>query len=120
MDVAQATLFRDKDAMKQAVDRGGDPHAEAPARHDRRRVPRAAEQIGFPVIVKPIAGAGSADTYRVRLRGASSMRCSRAAATSREVSVEEFIDGEEYTFDTICIDGEDPVLEHLPGTARAR
>ena len=28
-------------------------------------VRRAAETIGFPVIIKPIAGAGSADTYRV-------------------------------------------------------
>ena len=25
----------------------------------------AAEQIGYPLIVKPIAGAGSVDTYRI-------------------------------------------------------
>ena len=33
-----------------------------------------------------------------------------------EVSVEEFIEGEEYTFDTICVDGEIALLQHRART----
>ena len=35
---------------------------------NRSDIRAAVEQIGFPVIIKPIAGAGSADTYRVNDR----------------------------------------------------
>ena len=103
-DVAQATLFRDKDAMKQAVAAAG---IRTP-RHRRATTAaecqRAAEQIGFPVIVKPIAGAGSADTFRVNSRLELDAVLARAGQM-REVNVEEFIDAVEYTFDTVCIDG---------------
>jgi hypothetical protein len=54
--------------------------------------------------VKPIAGAGSADTHRVDGRG-DLERLLPAVRHVEQVSVEEFIDGEEYTFDTICAGG---------------
>ena len=103
-DVAQATLFRDKDAMKQAVAAAGirtPKHRRATTAAECQRV---AEQIGFPVIVKPIAGAGSADTFRVNSRLELDAVLARAGQM-REVNVEEFIDAVEYTFDTVCIDG---------------
>jgi ATP-grasp domain len=65
----------------------------------------AAERIGYPLIVKPIAGAGSADTYRVD----SAAELADVLPLLRhipEVSVEEFVDGEEFTYDTICAGGE--------------
>jgi biotin carboxylase len=65
----------------------------------------AVESIGFPVIVKPIAGAGSADTHRCDDRGALDAVLPRLRHV-REVSVEEFVDGEEFTFDTVCANGE--------------
>ena len=65
----------------------------------------AAERIGYPLIVKPIAGAGSADTYRVD-SGAELDEVLPQLRHVPEVSVEEFVDGEEFTFDTICADGE--------------
>ena len=45
--------------------------------HEAAGCARRRERIGYPVIVKPIAGAGSMDTYRVDERRRSS---SRAAA----------------------------------------
>lgn len=96
--------FRDKELMKQALDRAG---LRTP-RHVRASTVaecwQAAEALGFPLILKPIAGAGSADTYRVD--SADDLR----AVLPRllhvpEVSVEEFIDGEEYTFDAITVNG---------------
>ena len=103
--------FRDKPIMKERVMAAGlrVPHfarvstaAEALA---------AAERIGYPVIVKPIAGAGTADTYRAddpgELRGVLG-----AVGHHSEVNLEEFIDGEEFTYDTVCIDGA-PVFESV-------
>jgi biotin carboxylase len=54
--------------------------------------------------LKPIAGAGSADTYRVESADDLRAVLPRLRHVST-VSVEEFVDGEEYTFDTITIDG---------------
>ena len=103
-DVAQATLFRDKDAMKQAVAAAGIRTPKHRRATTAAECQRAAEQIGFPVIVKPIAGAGSADTFRVNSRLELDAVLARVGQM-REVNVEEFIDAVEYTFDTVCIDG---------------
>jgi len=103
-DVAQATLFRDKDAMKRAVVAAGIRTPKHQRATTAAECQRAAEQIGFPVIVKPIAGAGSADTFRVNSRLELDAVLSRAGQM-REMNVEEFIDADEYTFDTVCIDG---------------
>ncbi|MGH7537479.1 MAG: ATP-grasp domain-containing protein, partial [Gemmatimonadales bacterium] len=103
-DVAQATLFRDKDAMKQAVAAAGIRTPKHQRATSAAECQRAAEQIGFPVIVKPIAGAGSADTFQVNSRLELDAVLARAGHV-REVNVEEFIDAVEYTFDTICIKG---------------
>lgn len=103
-DVAQATLFRDKDAMKQAVAAAGIRTPKHQRATTAAECQRAAEQIGFPVIVKPIAGAGSADTFQVNSRLELDAVLARVGHV-REVNVEEFIDAVEYTFDTICIKG---------------
>jgi biotin carboxylase len=103
-DVAQATLFRDKDAMKQAVAAAGIRTPKHQRATSAAECQRAAEQIGFPVIVKPIAGAGSADTFQVNSRLELDAVLARAGHVP-EVNVEEFIDAVEYTFDTICIKG---------------
>ena len=80
------------------------PPATRPICRNFPAVWEAAEAIGFLLILKPIDGAGSADTYRVR--DADELR----AVLPRlrhvpAVSVEEFVDGEEYTFDTITVAG---------------
>jgi len=54
--------------------------------------------------VKPIAGAGSADTHRVN-EPSELPGVIRSVAHVPVVSVEEFIDGREFTFDTICARG---------------
>jgi biotin carboxylase len=104
MTVEQTVPFRDKERMKQVLDAAGirTPH------HYRAvtaaGVRDAVERIGYPIIVKPIAGAGSADTYRVD--GSSDLEAVLPRLVGvAEVSVEEFIDGSEYTYDTICAGG---------------
>ena len=64
----------------------------------------AIEQIGYPAIIKPIAGAGSLDTYRIESDADLEAALPRLRHVD-EVSVEEFIDGEEFTYDTVCSAG---------------
>ena len=109
LSVEQTIPFRDKEAMKQVLDKAGvrtPRHARASTEDQVRE---AAERIGYPLIVKPIDGAGSADTYDVR----EASELDRALALVKhvpEISVEEFIEGEEYTFDTVNAGGD--VLFH--------
>lgn len=90
--------------MKQVLDAAGirTPHHYRAS--DEKTVRDAAERIGYPLIIKPIDGAGSADTYPVR----SDEDLEEALVLIKhvpEVSVEEFIEGEEYTYDTVCGSG---------------
>ena len=104
MSVAETLPFRDKSRMKQVLDQAG---IRTPRHHrasSAAQVRAGAEEVGFPVCVKPIAGAGSADTYRVGDEAELEQVLARIGHVP-EVSVEEFIDGEEYTFDTICSGG---------------
>ena len=65
MTVEQTLPFRDKERMKQVLDAAGIRTPRHVAATTVAGVWEAAERIGYPIIVKPIAGAGSADTYRV-------------------------------------------------------
>jgi hypothetical protein len=104
LSLARSVPFRDKERMKQALDVAGIRTPRHRAARGARAIEEAAAAIGFPLIVKPIAGAGSADTHRVE----SARELERTLAVTShldEVSVEEFVDGEEYTFDAISLAG---------------
>lgn len=105
MTVEETLPFRDKDCMKQALNAAGvrTPRHELATTADECR--DAARRIGFPLIMKPIAGAGSADTYRVD-DAAQLEETIPKLGHLPEVNVEEFIEGEEFTFDTVCVGGE--------------
>lgn len=101
----QAVKFRNKDVMKQALAEGGvrvPHHAVASSAAD---VWAAAEVVGYPLIIKPIAGAGSMDTFRCDDAKEVAAAISQLGHIET-VDVEEFIDGEEFTYDTICAGGE--------------
>ena len=104
LGVAQTLPFRDKERMKQVLDAAGirTPRHVACATEAECRA--AIERVGYPAIIKPIAGAGSADTYRIDDAAQLEAVLPRLRAVP-VVSVEEFIDGEEYTFDTVSIGG---------------
>ncbi|MGB5346767.1 MAG: ATP-grasp domain-containing protein [Woeseia sp.] len=104
LSIEQAHRFRDKEAMKLALDAAGIRTPRHVAVDNAAACWEAAEKIGFPVILKPIAGAGSADTYRVESRDDLRNVLPRLQHV-QTISVEEFIDGEEYTFDTITMGG---------------
>lgn len=122
MSVDTVRGFRDKQIMKERVAAAGlrVPRAERVSTVAETRA--AALRIGFPLIVKPIAGAGSADTYRVDGDAALDAVLARMRHVT-EASCEEFVEGDEYTFDTVCIAGVPAfvnVAQYLPRPLDAR
>lgn len=111
MSVDTVLGFRDKQVMKQRIAAAGLRVPKAHRVRSVQEVRAAAADVGFPLIFKPISGAGSADTYRVD----SVERLDAVIQNTRhvrEASVEEFVEGREFTYDTLCIDGQ-PVFENV-------
>ncbi len=104
--VEAANNFRDKNQMKNRLEAAGLPCA----RH--RLAASAAEardfcgSSGLPVVVKPPAGAGARNTFRINSpeQLAAWLR-SDAPSTAQPVLLEEYLQGEEFSFDSIMIDG---------------
>jgi biotin carboxylase len=122
MSVDTVNGFRDKQLMKERVAAAGLRVPRAVRVRTVAETRAAAEQIGFPLIVKPIAGAGSADTYRVDDAAGLEAVLARMHHV-KEASCEEFVDGDEFTFDTVCIAGKPAfanVAQYLPRPLIAR
>ena len=117
LTVEQTIPFRDKEVMKRVLDAAGirTPHHYSAT--TAKAVAEAADKIGYPVIVKPIDGAGSDHTYRVDSR-ADLDQVLPGLVGVPEVSVEEFVVGDDMTFDTICVDGE--IKHHSVATYEPR
>ena len=105
LGVEDAVCFRNKDLMKARVAAAGIRCPRHKAATTVAGVLEAAEFVGYPCIVKPIAGAGSMDTFRAGDQAQLEEALKRMAHID-EVNVEEFIDGEEFTYDTICVNDE--------------
>ncbi len=105
MTVEQTLPYRDKELMKQVLDAAGIRTPRHASASTFGGIYDAAERIGYPLIVKPIAGAGSADTFRIdSLPDLAEML--PMIKHVDVVSIEEFVDGEEFTYDTVCGAGE--------------
>lgn len=103
--------FRDKPVMKERLVRSG---VRVPLNARSSTVDgvlEAAARIGYPVVIKPVSGAGTKDTWRVDDEAQARAKL-RTMGHVPEVSIEEFIVGDEFTYDGIAIDGR-PVLESI-------
>ncbi len=104
MSVDTVRGFRDKQLMKERVAAAGLRVPRSARIRTASEAREAAHLIGYPLVIKPISGAGSADTYEVR----SDQELDGALVRMQhvtEASVEEFIEGEELTYDTVSIGG---------------
>jgi carbamoylphosphate synthase large subunit len=105
-----AYLCRDKPAMKEALRRAGIPCAASARARSPQDARDFAAAVGYPLIVKPPAGAGASATWRVR--GKEELeRVIRESGLGdgKAVAIEEFIEGHEGFLDTVTIGGE---VEH--------
>jgi len=104
--VESARLCRDKPSMKTALRKAGLPCAESAAVSSLAEIESFVERVGYPVVLKPRAGLGSLQTFRV----GSPVELARAAKALHvgrgdSVAVEEFVEGHEGFFDTLAIEG---------------
>lgn len=106
IDVETAHNFRDKGRMKEVLQQAGVPCARHATARSLPDVQAFVERVGFPLVVKPPAGAAAKDTFRLNseaeLQGY--LRHYRPSS-QRPVLLEEFIQGEEYSFDSVCQGG---------------
>ena len=106
LTVPQATLCRDKAAMKDAWRAAGIPCAASAKVIDRKGAEDFAEREGFPLVVKPLAGFGTLDTFRVTTTDELGRALDRLKPSdTRPIVVEEFIEGHEGFYDTITAGG---------------
>jgi formate-dependent phosphoribosylglycinamide formyltransferase (GAR transformylase) len=106
MTAEVARNFRDKSRMKDVLSRAGVPCARHARVTNEAGALEFAQRVGYPLVLKPAAGAGAKGTYRVA--NAAELREALAAsrpAAERPAVVEEFVTGEEYSFDTVSIRG---------------
>jgi formate-dependent phosphoribosylglycinamide formyltransferase (GAR transformylase) len=109
--VRTAWLCRDKPSMKEVLRQAGVATAASTAAHSAAEVRDFAARIGYPLILKPRAGAGASGT--VRVDSAAELDGALAGFGSAEsIAVEEFVDGHEAFYDTLSINGE-PVYDFV-------
>ena len=102
-----AFLCRDKPAMKEALRAAGVPCAQSARARTPEEARKFAAAVGYPLIVKPPAGAGASATFRVRDEQALERVIRESGlAGGTAVAIEEFIEGHEGYLDTLTINGE--------------
>ena len=113
-----ADLFRDKSRMKDALRAANLPVARHRLVTSEASAQSFAEEVGFPMVLKPPAGMGAKATFRVSslealLRAVKGMRVSAESP----VLAEEMLRGREHSFETITISGKPHVAsisDYLP------
>lgn len=104
--VKTAFLCRDKPAMKEVLRNAGIACAQSTRAETPQDARDFAAAVGFPLIIKPPAGAGAAGTYRVRdAESLERVIAESGLAEGQAVAVEEFIEGHEGFIDSVTIDG---------------
>lgn len=104
LSLDETRRFRDKHLMRQILEEAGIRNPRFARASSAAEVLAKAQKVGFPLVVKPTAGAGSANTYRIDDEAELLQILPRLQQVD-EVVLEEFVEGREFTFDTICVDG---------------
>jgi biotin carboxylase len=105
--VQTADLFRDKARMKDELRRHGLPCAQHRTITTAAEAGEFAEHVGYPLVLKPLAGMGCKATWRINGPAElhSALEAVRPSGTN-PVLAEEFLRGREYSFETITVGGE--------------
>ena len=118
MDPVTANNFRDKDQMKTVLEAAGVPCARHRLARSAADAQNFAERAGFPLVVKPPAGAGAKSTFRLDDPGDLQAWLDTVPPTpDRPAQIEEFLTGDEGSYDSVMVDGQvvwDSVSNYLP------
>lgn len=113
-----ARNFRDKNRMKDVLRKAGVPVARQALVKNADDARRFVADVGYPIVLKPLAGFGARNTQRANDDvSLSSALNALLPSEQHPVQAEEFVRGEEHTFETVLIDGK-PVwwssVEYVP------
>lgn len=101
-----ARNFRDKARMKSLLRDAGLPCARHRLAASVEDAVRCAREMGYPLVVKPPAGAGAQATTKVENEHALRAAVESAAPhAARPVLLEEYVTGHEHSFETASIGG---------------
>ncbi|MGH3183168.1 MAG: ATP-grasp domain-containing protein, partial [Streptosporangiaceae bacterium] len=118
MDVVTAGNFRDKAQMKTVLRTAGVPCARHRLATSAAGAFDFAERAGFPLVVKPPAGAGAKSTFRLDDRGdLTAWLDAIPPSPDQPALIEEFLTGQEGSYDSVMVDGQvvwDSVSDYLP------
>jgi biotin carboxylase len=102
-----ASNFRDKNRMKDVLRKAGVPVARQALVHGGDDARAFVQQVGYPIVLKPLAGFGARNTQRAHDEAALTARRSHALLPTADnpAQAEEFVQGEEHTFEAVVIAG---------------
>jgi predicted ATP-grasp superfamily ATP-dependent carboligase len=118
-DPKTADLFRDKSRMKDALRAAGLPCARHKLITSLADAVSFVQQVHFPIVLKPPAGAGCKATWRIK--NLDELKSAIEAVHPRPDNptlAEEFLKGREYCFDTLTVKGKvlfENVSRYYPG-----
>lgn len=113
LSVRAAVLCRDKPQMKEHLRAHGIPCAASDGIDSVDAAVAFVRQHGYPIIIKPRAGAGASGTSRCDNDGQLAAALKEAGVDrGQSVAIEEFIEGHEGFYDTMSVNGE-PVMEFV-------
>lgn len=106
MSEAVARNFREKARMKDILRSNGLPCARHLLATNTEQVRQFRQQVGFPIVIKPPAGAGARNTFQINDDQQLNDYLSVAKLSPEDPTLfEEFIKGQEYSFEGVSIDG---------------
>jgi hypothetical protein len=110
--------FRDKATMKDRFKAAGVPCARHQRVHSDEEAYGFAASTGYPLIVKPVAGVGTQQTYLARDSGELARALSgNPPHPAQALILEEVIEGDEFSLDSISLHGQPlwhSVTRYLP------
>ena len=106
MSSQAAQRFRNKALMKDTLRAAGVPVARHAMIATRQDAQQFAERVGFPLVMKPPAGAGAKSTFRISSQSElQALFNDFPPSASEPLLAEEFLRGREFSLETISIGG---------------
>jgi len=93
--------------MKDVLRQAGVPVARQALVRDLGDARAFAAAVGYPIVLKPLAGFGARNTQRATDEASLAQALAALQPTAEQpAQAEEFVQGEEHTFESVVIDGE--------------
>ena len=106
MGAEAARNCRDKNRMKDVLRKAGVPVARQALVHGGDDVRAFVAKVGFPIVLKPLAGFGARNTQRVHDEASLANALNQLLPSpSNPVQAEEFVQGAEHTFEAVTLGG---------------